>query len=343
MKNTRPKVSIIVPVYNAGNKLTNCIETLINQTLKDIEIICILDCPTDNSDRLIREYAKKDNRIIILDNSENIHIGLSRNRGLDVATGEYIGFSDHDDYRVLTMYEELYDKAKEMDADLVIGISSTQNSDGENSETYYLPNITPAETTEFLLRDLINGGNDSTFTPYATNIHPNLYKSTLINNNNIRFIDSRISTPEDRIFQIMCLSYAQQVSVYNKPLYYHLIHSNSEVNNYQYTSYQTRAFGKLKIFEFLNDKQLFDKYKQEFFNSTKKEFVNCIIEHYHYSKKISETFKVISFFDKFPFTRASFHSGVFSTKRYRTGGSFLRKCTVLLFKVSFLFQSEQTK
>ena len=87
-----PKVSIIVPIYNAGKFLEKCLDTLVNQTLKDIEIILVLDCPTDGSDRIAREYAEKDPRIRLIINEQNLNIGLSRNEGLKIAQGEYIGF-----------------------------------------------------------------------------------------------------------------------------------------------------------------------------------------------------------------------------------------------------------
>ena len=99
----QPKISIIVPVYNAGNYLRHCLDTLVNQTLRDIEIILIIDCPTDGSDEICREYAANDNRIVIINNVRNLHIGNSRNEGLKIAQGKYIGFSDHYAYRTLKM------------------------------------------------------------------------------------------------------------------------------------------------------------------------------------------------------------------------------------------------
>ena len=98
-----PKVSIIVPVYNAGIYLKGCLDSILQQTLCDIEVILILDCPTDGSDVICQKYAEKDNRIRIIWNEKNLHIGLSRNKGLEIATGEYIAFSDNDDYRELCM------------------------------------------------------------------------------------------------------------------------------------------------------------------------------------------------------------------------------------------------
>lgn len=96
MEKITPKVSIIVPVYNVENYLRKCLDSLINQTLKNIEIICINDGSTDNSLSILEEYASKDERIIVI-NQENAGVSSARNRGLEIATGEYIAFVDADD------------------------------------------------------------------------------------------------------------------------------------------------------------------------------------------------------------------------------------------------------
>lgn len=100
-----PKISVIVPVYNAGIYLEECLKSILQQTFQDIEVILILDCPTDGSDKVCQSFAEKDSRIKIIYNKHNLHIGLSRDRGLDIAQGEYIAFSDDDDTRELDMYE----------------------------------------------------------------------------------------------------------------------------------------------------------------------------------------------------------------------------------------------
>ena len=114
-----PKVSIIVPVYNSGKYLKTCLDSLVNQTLKDIEIIAVDDCSTDNSLLILMDYAKKYNNIKVYHNRENLGQGASRNRGLDVARGEYIGFVDSDDYIRYTMYEDMYKAAVNNRAPLV--------------------------------------------------------------------------------------------------------------------------------------------------------------------------------------------------------------------------------
>lgn len=96
MEKITPKVSIIVPVYNVENYLRKCLDSIISQTLKNIEIICINDGSTDNSLSILKEYASKDERIIVI-NQENSGVSSARNRGLEIATGEYIAFVDADD------------------------------------------------------------------------------------------------------------------------------------------------------------------------------------------------------------------------------------------------------
>ena len=85
--NERPLVSVIVPIYNAGKYLYKCLDSLVNQSLRDIEIIAVLDCPSDGSDKIVEEFAAKDSRIKIVSNKENQHIGKSRNVGLKFARG----------------------------------------------------------------------------------------------------------------------------------------------------------------------------------------------------------------------------------------------------------------
>ena len=199
MQISNPKVSIIVPVHNAGERLYKCLDTLVNQTLREIEIILVLDCPTDGSDKIAKEFAAKDDRIIVLENETNLHIGNSRNRGLEIARGEYIGFSDHDDYRELTMYEELYAEAKASDLDILLG---TLVEVGDRYELNVYPDIPDEEIRELALKDLFMAGNDITFAPYAGYILPNLYRSCFLKFHNISFIDSRIATPEDWLFHV---------------------------------------------------------------------------------------------------------------------------------------------
>ena len=114
------KVSVIVPAYNVEKYLAECLDSLINQTLEDIEIIVINDGSTDCTLQILEEYAAKDRRIKII-NQENAGQSVARNRGIDAAVGEYVAFVDADDWVDLDFFRKLYDAAKKENADVAAG------------------------------------------------------------------------------------------------------------------------------------------------------------------------------------------------------------------------------
>ena len=118
VKSDIPKVSIVVPIYNVEDYLEECLESVVRQTLEDIEIICINDGSTDRSMEILKTYAAADARIIVVD-KKNEGYGIGMNIGLDKATGEYVGIVEPDDYVPLNMFEDLYLKAKEYELDFV--------------------------------------------------------------------------------------------------------------------------------------------------------------------------------------------------------------------------------
>ena len=113
-----PKVSIIVPVYNVEKYLDRCMESLLNQTLKEIEIILVDDGSPDNCPQMCDEYAKKDSRVKVV-HKQNAGLGYARNSGLDVASGEYVAFVDSDDFVSLNTYEYCYNLATKERLDVV--------------------------------------------------------------------------------------------------------------------------------------------------------------------------------------------------------------------------------
>ena len=115
--NTKPIISVIIPIYNTEKYLSQCLETVVNQTFKNLEIICINDGSTDSSLKIIQKYAQKDNRIKIID-QKNKGLCASRNNGLKASTGKYISFIDSDDYIDLDYYEKHYKALCKYDADI---------------------------------------------------------------------------------------------------------------------------------------------------------------------------------------------------------------------------------
>ena len=114
-----PKLSIIIPVYNVEKYLSECLDSVINQTLKEIEIICVDDCSPDNSLSILNEYAKKDSRIKIIQHEKNQGLGAARNTGVNAANGEYIWFIDSDDFITKESCQLLYETAKDNDVDIL--------------------------------------------------------------------------------------------------------------------------------------------------------------------------------------------------------------------------------
>lgn len=111
------KVSVIVPVYNVEKYLARCLDSLISQTLQDIEIICVNDGSTDNSAEILSKYAETDERIKVI-NQANAGVSIARNTAIKVATGEFIGFVDSDDFVEKDFYEKLYNAAKSENAEV---------------------------------------------------------------------------------------------------------------------------------------------------------------------------------------------------------------------------------
>lgn len=113
------KISVIITIYNVEKYLSRCLDSVINQSLNDLEIICVNDGSTDNSREILGKYAAKDSRIIVIDR-ENGGLSAARNSGLAIMSGEYFAFVDSDDWVDLNFYEKLYNKAKECDADIAM-------------------------------------------------------------------------------------------------------------------------------------------------------------------------------------------------------------------------------
>lgn len=124
------KISIIIPVYNVEKYLRQCLDSLIGQTLKDIEIVCVNDGSKDNSLEILREYKNKDSRIVIIDQI-NQGVSVARNNALKIAKGEYIGFVDSDDWVDADFFEKLYYSAIKNDCDIAVGGIAWNFTSGE--------------------------------------------------------------------------------------------------------------------------------------------------------------------------------------------------------------------
>lgn len=207
-------VSIIVPIHNAGSQLRECLDSLINQTLRDIEIICVLDCPTDGSVGVVKEYAKKDKRIVVIENTHNEHISESRNKGISIAKGEYIGFSDHDDTRFLDMYQSLYFNAKTYDSDIVYS-NSYINYTNKNELVKYLDPTSIGIIKSIILPMHIEKNKNK----LSKSVWASLYRKSFIDNNKLSFKDRRVYYEEDTLFNLNAFLHTENIVYCNREFY----------------------------------------------------------------------------------------------------------------------------
>ena len=304
----QPLVSIIMPVYNAGQYFKPCIESILNQTLKDIELILVLDKPTDGTDRLAYEYAKLDNRIIILQNEENLHIGLSRNQGLAIAKGKYIAFSDHDDLRELTMYQTLYKIAQKNELDILLSCPTMKYGD-DIEKWEYLGNKYYLKS--FLMSDLVGFGNCYRGCPSFCFLHFNLYRRDLIVDNKIEFVDTRYITPEDVIFNLECIYCAKNIDYINTSLYYHEEYQGSTGRKLSYNGCKARLAGMNYIYNFLVDKDILELYRPNFNIYVRKETLNSIVRSNYWNRDYSGLFRNIRLFKEYPFIKDVFKDYIY--------------------------------
>ncbi len=127
-----PKLSVIIPVYNAQDYIKRCLDSVVNQTLKDIEIICVNDCSTDSSLQILEEYTLKHKNLKVIDCKVNGGESVARNIGLENASGEYLAFVDNDDAIDLDFFEKLYNQAKAEGADICKGEVHEISYDGKD-------------------------------------------------------------------------------------------------------------------------------------------------------------------------------------------------------------------
>lgn len=148
MKRNNPTVSIIIPIYNAEKYVTQTLDCVCHQTYKDLEIICVLDGPPDNSAAVTKKYAKLDKRIIVLEQPRNMGMSVARNLGVKKSRGEFIHFMDSDDLIDMEFYEKLVDAITTADADVAVcdiiherlpsrGLFSSEKIISSNSQDKY--------------------------------------------------------------------------------------------------------------------------------------------------------------------------------------------------------------
>lgn len=263
------EVSIIVPIYNVEKYLNRCLDSLVNQTFKDIEIIALNNGSTDSSLDILKDYASNDNRITIIDN-ENLGVSKARNIGIDKASGKYIVFVDSDDWIDTNMIEVLYSNITKNNCDLVMCTYVREFDDHSKEKIFNLSDVNlyvDDEVKDQLLRKLIGPVGKELANPEYLDalgtVWAKMYKSSLLKDNNLKFVDlSEIGSGEDTLFNVYAFNEANRVILLNRPMYHYWRgNTNSITSRYipNFVEKRRRFFDYFRIF--INSNDLGDEYK----------------------------------------------------------------------------------
>lgn len=216
-----PKISVIVPVYNSEQYLNKCLDSIINQSYNNLEIIIVNDGSTDSSLHICQKYERNDSRIIVI-NKPNEGVSMARNAGLKIATGEYIGFVDSDDTITITMYEQLYTNMIKHRADISVC-----------SFAFCYKNSPVVKNKKNLQKVLIHDNQEAienalTGTYYAGQLCNKLFKSHLFFGEQL---DMNVKIYEDLQIFIKILIKANKLVFDPQPLYNYYMRSNSACNS----------------------------------------------------------------------------------------------------------------
>lgn len=261
-------ISVIIPVYNSEKYLEKCIESIRNQTLKDIEMIFINDGSKDNSLGVLKEYQKIDNRIIVID-QQNTGPSVARNKGIKIAKGEYLSFIDSDDWIDLNMYESMYNTNKGLDLDMIIcdriivGDNNKYEKALEINEGYY----NKSEIDKEIIPRLFDNSN---FNSMANKI----FKSKIIKDKNI-LLDEKIDYAEDWKFNIDFFKYVKSIGYISQGYYYYRRGHESST-----TKYSENTLERMGIWLYNNRKKYANKFNVDKYAGSKELFnvmYHCII------------------------------------------------------------------
>ena len=215
MKNS--KVSVIIPVYNVADYVAECLESIINQSYKNIEIICVEDKSTDNSPDILNQYAKKDTRIRLYYNRENRGLAYSRNIGLDAAEGDYILFVDSDDYIEADLIAVCMEKSADNDL-ICFDYTQFDNIHGPMKSHTYLINDGEYRGENYFAEAVKN--NSIIFSAWSK-----LYRKAFLDKHRIRFCDGLLY--EDILFSFFCFLKASKIYSLHNRFYWYRIRKDS--------------------------------------------------------------------------------------------------------------------
>ena len=282
------KVSVIIPIYNVEKYVKDCLNSVTNQTYKNLEIICVNDCGTDNSMEIVEEYAKNDDRIKIIEQEENMGQGEARNVGLNYATGKYIYFIDSDDFIDINYIKELVEIAEEQNVDLVCNVNILKYYGENNSKNKFLKN-----KRGFVLNKKLDW-DEKLMKKLPISAWCKLYKTEIIKEYKIYFANNRLKF-EDFYFWYILKTRIRYIYIIHGSQYFYRQRDDSTMNLNKYK--KNDCFDSIYIinliYSYYKENKLLDKHAIPF--SWLNKYFKKICDKNKFFTIIQDTFKKISY------------------------------------------------
>lgn len=262
----RAEISIIIPVYNVENYLRQCLDSILNQTFQDFEIICVDDGSTDKSLEILEEYKKKDDRFVIL-RQNHLGAGAARNLGLKSAKGKYVQFLDSDDYFEKDMLEELYKRAIKYNSDMVVCSSRKVDEEGNIIESGN-PN-SPINMKVAILNKVFCGRDykETIFSMFNVSPWNKLYLREMLISSELKF--QNISSCNDVFFGHISKICANRIYVFNKELINYRSIRRGNISECRADCSHNIILAALEMKDYLVKNNLYSEYKKTWIQAIK--------------------------------------------------------------------------
>ena len=322
------KISIIVPCYNVEKLLCRCMDSLIKQTLKEVEFILVDDKSSDLTSQLCDDWAQKEERVKVIHKKQNEGLGLARNSGLEVATGEYVAFIDSDDFVETTMFEDLYSHASSHNLDAAFCGFYFYKDEEHKRKRQEKQDYEVCDTPELIkgvLLDMVGGlPNAKSDAPILSSVWKGIYRRDILEKKNLIFVSERKYIAEDIIFHCDFLPCCERVGFVPGCYYYYCNNGSSLTKTYREDRFEKELYMYDAIEQRLINKGYTEKdYRNRLDRYFQLKLRACIAQQAHFIKQkgycqmrarttaILNDRKVGSFVSRFPYKQLDFKHKVF--------------------------------